>query len=330
MSSGYDHTSVLPGFFSSPYAARARAWTHVGAPRPPLRPTHATRRDCMQHHRLWDCAASAASNCVASSILQPADICKVRLQASSGHRSLASLASRIVQQEGIRGLWVPGLTASMLRECAYCGPYLGLYPSVRDWLAPHFGEAAGSDATGVLTKSAAAVVTGTIGSILGNPTDVVKVRMQIDGTRYASAFSAFRTIAREEGIAVLALQGLSPSIGRGAFIGVAHVVTYDQSKSSIKRAGLAKEGAALHVLCSAITGLVSAIAAAPCDLIKTRCMNARGEVSALHCLVDALKEAGVRGLFRGWLPSYIRLAPHTLIQFPLLEQLRLLAGLGYF
>ena len=93
---------------------------------------------------------------------------------------------------------------------------------------------------------------------------------------------------------------------------------------------LGEEGFRLHAVCSAITGLVSATAAAPCDLIKTRCMNAPGELSTARCLSLAIKEGGFIGLFRGWMPSYCRLGPHSLIQFPLLEQLRLFLGLGHF
>lgn len=42
-----------------------------------------------------------------------------------------------------------------------------------------------------------------------------------------------------------------------------------------------------------------------------------------------LRSEGAGTLFRGWLPSYLRLGPHALICFPIFEQLRFLAGLDY-
>ena len=201
---------------------------------------------------------------------------------------------------------------------------------MRDWIAVRVGEATGSSETSLRTKCASAVITGVGGSILGNPADVLKVRMQVDSSRYPSPLSGFSRILRYEGAGTLFTKGLVPSLGRGAVIGIAGVVTYDQTKSTMKSHGLGEEGFRLHATCSAITGLVSATAAAPCDLIKTRCMNAPGGLSAVRCLSLAIKEGGLIGLFRGWMPSYCRLGPHSLIQFPLLEQIRLLLGLGHF
>ena len=273
--------------------------------------------------------AGAASNALASAILQPADVCKARMQASSQPGTFLSTARDIARTQGMLSLWLPGITASMLRECVYCGPRVGLYPTVRDWVAPHVGERAGSAETGVVTKSTAAILTGTFGSILGNPTDIVKVRMQVDGGRYSSAFAAFGQVAHDEGVSTLMLKGLGPSVTRGAVMAVAELVTYDQTKASFKELGVS-EGFGLHVTCSLITGVVATTAAAPFDLIKTRCMNAAGDLSVATALRQILKQDGMRGLFRGWVPAYCRLGPHALIQFPLLEQIRQLLGLGNF
>lgn len=115
----------------------------------------------------------------------------------------------------------------------------------------------------------AALATGTFGSLLGNGADVVKVRMQVDPSRYSSALAGMRTIAMEEGASALLLRGLAASVGRGAVISVAELVTYDQTKGALKRLGAAEEGMALHVGCSLFTGLVASSCAAPLDLIKT-------------------------------------------------------------
>ena len=43
-----------------------------------------------------------------------------------------------------------------------------------------------------------------------------------------------------------------------------------------------------------------------------------------------VRREGPAALLAGWWPAYCRLAPHAILTFPLLEQLRRLAGLENF
>ena len=61
-------------------------------------------------------------------------------------------------------------------------------------------------------------------------------------------------------------------------------------------------------------------------------MNSSSTVSVANMaksLMKVVKEEGVLTLFRGWVPAYLRLGPHALICFPILEQIRRLFGLSY-
>lgn len=57
---------------------------------------------------------------------------------------------------------------------------------------------------GWATRICSGITTGVLAVSLGQPTDVVKVRMQAQGAsgiiRYSSAFNAYRTINAEEGV----------------------------------------------------------------------------------------------------------------------------------
>ena len=77
-----------------------------------------------------------------------------------------------------------------------------------------------------------------------------------------------------------------------------------------------------------ITGVVATTVAAPFDTIKSRVMARGGNAwTALRSLVA---REGPAALLAGWWPAYCRLAPHAILTFPLLEQLRRLAGLDNF
>ncbi len=67
------------------------------------------------------------------------DVIKVRLQTQnqlkdSGiklYNGFGHAGKKIIAEEGIIGLWVPGLAASMLREISYSSLRIGLYPFAR-------------------------------------------------------------------------------------------------------------------------------------------------------------------------------------------------------
>ena len=61
----------------------------------------------------------------------------------------------------------------------------------------------------------------------------------------------------------------------------------------------------------------------PLDVMKTRLMNAPpGKYNSLvDCFKDIVK-VGPSGLFKGFIPAFIRLGPHTILMFIFLEQLK--------
>ena len=142
----------------------------------------------------------------------------MRLQVQTGHPPMYTSTlhgfQRIVGEEGIVGLWRPGLVASALRELTYSSIRMGLYPVVRDFYASGLDK---NTDPGLLRKVLAGLTTGALGSALANPTDVVKIRLQgeagrvVDGVyvsglwtgkrpSYNNTWDAFVKIAKNEGL----------------------------------------------------------------------------------------------------------------------------------
>ncbi|CAH8618271.1 unnamed protein product [Heterobilharzia americana] len=66
----------------------------------------------------------------------------------------------------------------------------------------------------------------------------------------------------------------------------------------------------------------------PFDVMKTRLMNAPpGKYSGLMSCTVELAVTGPLSFFKGIVPAFIRLAPHTMLTFLFLEQL--IANFGY-
>mmetsp|Transcript_42266 Transcript_42266/g.165045 ORF Transcript_42266/g.165045 Transcript_42266/m.165045 type:complete len:84 (-) Transcript_42266:169-420(-) len=73
--------------------------------------------------------------------------------------------------------------------------------------------------------------------------------------------------------------------------------------------------------------LVTTTVTQPVDMIKTRMMNYKDLYQGpLDCLRKIVRSEGLKGLYKGWVPNYARLGPHTLLTLTVYEQLRSFVG----
>ena len=264
---------------------------------------------------------------VACLVTHPLDLAKVRLQtAKTPGQSLGSMVYQIVTKEGVLKIY-SGLTASLLRQATYSTTRFGIYEYLKESYVASTNNSKPS--TAVLLPMS--MVAGAIGGLVGNPSDVVNIRMQNDSSlpldqrrNYRNAFHGIYRICKEESVGTL-FRGLTPNLVRGILMTASQVVTYDIAKNFlIDTFSLDPSKKSTHFSASLLAGLVATTVCSPADVVKTRIMNAKGAASgsAFSILTAAVKNEGVGFMFRGWLPSFIRLGPHTIVTFLALEQLR--------
>lgn len=275
----------------------------------------------------WLCGGIA--NALASTMLHPLDIVKTRMQIlatnGSSNRGMSQTFITIYRRKGLRGLWIPGLTASCTREMLSSGPRAGFYVPVRDGLC----QASGRRTDDSLVKVISALFCGSLGALIGNPADVLKIRYMADPHAYPSLWGGVRELLREEGVSGL-YRGLLPCTLRAACIAAGELATYDIVKTRLCRhLRVRTDDPAVHVLSSLVTGVVAAFVAAPFDLLKARAMHQHTPFHMSSAVRDILRHEGLPALYRGVLPAYLRLGPHALLCFPVLEQLRSLVGLDH-
>ena len=226
------------------------------------------------------------------------------------------------------------LVPSLMREGSYSTIRLGAYEPLKLQLG-----ATDIAHTPLWKKIAAGAVSGTIGSAIATPTDLVKVRFQAVGpaqqSKYRNTFHAFWTIARTEGIRGL-WTGVGPTVQRAAILTAAQIPSYDHTKHTLLNAQLMVEGPALHGVSSVIAGFVTACSTSPFDVAKTRMMNQKKDVSGapllykntIHCLAKIIRHEGMLGLYKGFIPNWMRIGPHTIVTFFVFERLRSLVGMS--
>lgn len=273
-------------------------------------------------------AASAVAACTAEILTLPLDTAKVRLQLQSSgskYKGLVGTVFTVAREEGPRALW-KGLEPGLHRQCLFGGLRIGLYEPVKNfYVGPnHVGDIP------LHLKIAAGLTTGALGISVASPTDLVKVRMQAEGKlpagtpkKYPNAFSAYRIIAKEEGVLGL-WKGLGPNIARNAIINAAELASYDQVKEALLRTGLFKDNVVCHIFSGLGAGFVAVCVGSPVDVVKSRIMgdNTGRFKGVLDCFVKTFTTEGPAAFYKGFLPNFGRLGSWNVAMFLTLEQMK--------
>ncbi|RFU26090.1 hypothetical protein B7463_g10244, partial [Scytalidium lignicola] len=266
---------------------------------------------------------------MAACITHPIDRTKYCMQVLSSKQSMLRALYTFASRDGIFSLW-SGLSASILRQTTYSTARFGIY----QYLAREAKKRAGKNKLSSGTTIACAGVAGGIAGLIGNPTEVVLVRMCADGVKpvgeryaYRNAIQGLLRIGREEGIATF-WRGLGPNVFRSVLMNVSQIAVYEAAKSRLLSTPWLdlKDGVPVHVTASLAAGTVATTVCAPADVMKSRMQSAAstssGNISFLKIFMDSMKNEGPGFLMKGWTPAWLRLAPNTILMFIFMEQLQ--------
>ncbi|XP_017237229.1 uncharacterized protein LOC108210455 [Daucus carota subsp. sativus] len=273
---------------------------------------------------------SGTAVAAATAITHPLDVLKVRLQMQLvGQRGpltgMGQAFVQVLQNEGAKSLY-RGLTPALMRSVLYGGLRLGLYEPSKYVCELAF------ESNNILMKIASGAFSGALATALTNPSEVLKVRLQMNQNSSTGPIEELRRISSTEGMTAL-WKGVGPAMARAAALTASQLATYDESKQVLTRWTPLEEGFYLHLISSTIAGSISTVVTAPIDLVKTRLMLQRESKvvgtyqNGFHCAYQVLRTEGLRGLYKGGFAIFARLGPQTTITFVICEKLREFAGL---
>jgi dicarboxylate transporter 10 len=177
-----------------------------------------------------------------------------------------------------------------------------------------------------LSLVAIASASGFAGGVVGNPGDVLNVRMQHDAAlpleqrrNYKHAIDGIFRMSREEGISSL-WRGVWPNSSRAVLMTVGQLATYDGFKRAILDKTSMGDNLTTHFTASFLAGFVATTICSPVDVIKTRVMSATEKKGIVRLITETTRTEGLKWMFKGWVPSFIRVGPHTILTFLFLEQ----------
>ncbi|XP_054485382.2 mitochondrial uncoupling protein 4 [Agelaius phoeniceus] len=293
-------------------------------------------------------ALSACAAAVAELVTFPLDLTKTRLQiqgeAAAGtavpYRGMLRTAAGIAQEEGVWKLW-QGATPAVYRHIVYSGVRMVTYEHLRDSV---LGRAEG-ESFPLWKAVVGGVSAGAIGQFFASPTDLVKVQMQMEGKRklegkplrFRGVHHAFLKILSEGGVRGL-WAGWVPNVQRAALVNMGDLTTYDTVKHFLLLNTTLVDNSVTHSVSSACSGLVAAVLGTPADVVKTRIMNqprdkqGRGLLykSSMDCLIQTVQGEGFMSLYKGFTPTWMRMAPWSLVFWLTYEQIRRLCGVTSF
>lgn len=191
-----------------------------------------------------------------------------------------------------------------------------------------FSDGANQPSFGALVAMAS--TSGFLGGVAGTPADILNVRMQNDAAlpleqrrNYKHAIDGLGRMAREEGFASL-FRGVWPNSTRAVLMTASQLASYDVFKRQLLEYTSMGDNLTTHFTASFMAGFVATTVCSPVDVIKTRVMSAQTKESMVSLLTRITANEGFMWMFKGWVPSFVRLGPHTIATFLFLEQHKVL------
>ena len=238
---------------------------------------------------------------------------------------MGGTTKKIIGAEGVTALW-KGVNAAWLRESSYTSLRLGLYEPCK----VAFGCTT-PESTTFVKKFAAGSAAGALGSLAGNPFDVLKTKMMATEGAVPSITGTAKELMSKQGVAGF-YRGIDSNIMRAMVLNGTKMACYAQAKGVVvSTTGLPKSSLIVQFLSAASAGFFMTCTVSPFDMIRTRLMNQPADAkiynNAADCLVKIIKNEGITTLWRGFIPIWSRFAPTTTIQLVIFEQLRGMMGM---
>ncbi|KND01987.1 thiamine transporter TPC1 [Spizellomyces punctatus DAOM BR117] len=290
----------------------------------------------------WQNAVSGATAGVISRfVIAPLDVIKIRFQlqteelrlsrirggevpAQVKYRGLAQSFTRIIREEGLRGLWKGNLSAEYL--------YLG-YGAAQFYAYPEYERLLNRTTQYLNFKLPTEIVASLAGALAGctatvatYPFDLLRTRFAVQGQHgpYSGLVDAIRQIAGKEGL---------PGFYRGVWPSMLQMmpqtgIVFASFSFFKKHLDGLKAGGMKDFISGGLAGMVGKAAVMPFDVVRKRLQVQGPERNSyvvgdvprypkgfLRCCRQIARYEGILALYKGLLPSLLKSGPSAAVTF---------------
>lgn len=186
---------------------------------------------------------------------------------------------------------------------------------------------------------AAGAFAGCVGALVGSPFYMIKTHLQSKANKeiavghqhpHESMSHAFKSIFKDHGVNGL-WRGVSGAIVRVTVGSASQLSTFSAAKNFVEESKIFKPNS-FNVTFSAsmVSGMFVTLFMTPFDVVSTRLYNQavgpNGQGAfysgVADCFFKIFKSEGFWGFYKGWVPSYLRIGPHTTISLVLWDEVR--------
>lgn len=243
-------------------------------------------------------------------------------KASSHFNGTVDAFIKIIRQEGIKSLWSglpPTLVMAVPATMIYFTCYDQLCTALKTRMTNHSQEAP------LLAGAIARVGSATVIS----PLELIRTKLQSQKQSYRELTNLIRSAVETEGWRSL-WRGLGPTLLRDVPFSAMYWYNYERAKSFLcQRNNTPEPTFSISFISGALSGSIASIVTLPFDVVKTRRQVELGELQAknlscqgsstFRCMRLIVTEQGISGLFAGFLPRLIKVAPACAIMISTYE-----------
>uniref|UniRef100_A0A669EGY9 Mitochondrial glutathione transporter SLC25A39 n=1 Tax=Oreochromis niloticus TaxID=8128 RepID=A0A669EGY9_ORENI len=220
---------------------------------------------------------------------------------------------KITRHEGLRSLW-SGLPPTLVMAVPATVIYFTCYDQLRDFLRSGVG----------LQGSHVPLVAGGLARLgavtVISPLELVRTKMQSRQLSYSELRTCIRSAVAQNGLLSL-WRGWGPTVLRDVPFSALYWFNYEMVKARLcEQSGVPQANFSISFTAGAVSGAIAAILTLPFDVVKTRRQIQLGEMDTLgvsvkrtsstwHIMKEIRAELGYRGLFAGFMPRVIKVAP---------------------
>lgn len=204
----------------------------------------------------------------------------------------------IISVEGVRGVY-SGLSAALMRQMTYSTVRFGTYEYLKLRYQPHSTRSNPNPEISSMTLIVISGLCGFTGGVVGNPADILNVRMQSDGAKplesrknYKNGLDGLVRMIREEGLRST-MSGVGPNGFRAFLMNASQLASYDIFKSLYLTKFGITDNLVTYLAALLSAALVATTVCSPIDVIKTRVMSDGNKAPLIKVLGKAMRGDGL-------------------------------------
>uniref|UniRef100_UPI0037E953DB mitochondrial glutathione transporter SLC25A40 n=1 Tax=Semicossyphus pulcher TaxID=241346 RepID=UPI0037E953DB len=248
---------------------------------------------------------------------------KVWYKAPSHFSGTLDAFVKIIRHEGIKSLW-SGLPPTLVMAVPATVIYFTCYDQLCAALRLRMGDYA--QEAPLVAGAVARVGSATVIS----PLELIRTKVQSQKQSYRELTACIRSAVETEGWRSL-WRGLGPTLFRDVPFSAMYWYNYEKGKSWLCEQNNTREPTfTITFLSGAVSGSIASIVTLPFDVVKTRRQVELGELQAKNLSSEVststfsvmsriVAQDGVGGLFAGFLPRLIKVAPACAIMISTYE-----------